>query len=397
MHERRWMVVVIACLASACGSATAERSSEEGEPRGKSEREVPRVVVVEPGVSDAEQDVKLPGGLEGFESARLFARVTGYLETVSVDIGQEVDEGDVLARIVMPEVRSELALARARIRSKKAQVAQKEGQRDLAHVTRDRLEKLHEQQPGAVPQQDVDEAVAKAHIAEAEVDLASNDVQEAEARLQRLQTMASFATLRAPFRGRITDRVLHPGALVRAGTESGAEPIVEIVRTDPLRLTFQVPESMVAHVRTGHPVTLTFDAFPSDAVDAEVTRVAGALDSKTRYMRAEVDVPNPEGRYRPGMYAGVQLQAVTQKDALILPSRAVRGTKASRHVLVVTDGVLEKRPVTVASDDGERAVLVSGVQPDELVMLAGSPLATDGTRVDPVLEEKPGDSGEEEE
>jgi len=209
----------------------------------------------------------------------------------------------------------------------------------------------------------------------------------AKAELGRLRALSGFATLRAPFDGRITARELHPGALVHAGTDAEAKPIVEITRTDPLRLVFQVPESLVPHVEQGHEVDVTFKALPGQERTYPITRVSGAVNPDNRYMRAEVDVPNEEGELRPGMYASVHLGVTMKEEALVLPSRAVRGPDTDRHVLLVRDGVLEKQKVTVASDDGRTAVIAGGLSPDARVMISGSTLATVGSKVDAVLEE----------
>jgi len=374
-------------LASACGEQSSAGSDGTPAPEtGAGEERVLRVVVTSPEPAEGEQRVVLPGTLEPQESAALHARITGYLGEVAVDIGDVVEEGAVLARIVVPEVRAELARARAEVEAVRAEIARSEGRLELARVTRDRLERLRGRDPGAIPQQDLDEARANVTIGEAELALARNDVQVAEAELQRLVTMSGFATVRAPFAGRITCRVLHPGALVKEGTNSGAEPIVEIARTDPLRLAFDVPEPMVARVREGHAARVSFDAFPGRELELDVARVSGALDERTRSMRAEIELPNPEGEYRPGMYAAVHLGAVTHAGAVVLPSRAVRGRGRERHVLVAEDGVLTERPVAVASDDGRQAIIVAGVDTEDLVMIAGSPIAGDGSRVEPVVE-----------
>jgi len=377
----RWIFLLLPVAAvagcnrgeSAASQARVESSDEAG---AQASRPV-RVVVSSPTPAEGAQQLVLPGTIEAWETAPLYARVTGYLESVSADIGDHVESGAELARIVVPEMRAELHSAQSR-------VAQEQAELELARITRSRLQSLREANPEAVPQQDVDVAAAKEQIEEAQVGVA-------EAEQERLRTLSGFGRLRAPFAGRITKRVLDPGALAREGTTSDALPIVEIARTDRLRLAFEVPEPMAPHVSAGMPVKVRFDAFPGRELEATVARLAGALDPSTRSMRAEIDLENFEnengaGRYQPGMYASVRLEVEMNNGALAVPSRAVRGRGSERYCLVARDGVLEKAPVVVASDDGRHAMIARGLEPDDRVMVAGSPLARAGTAFEAVEE-----------
>jgi len=354
--------------ASGASQAQAESSDEAG---AQAKRPV-RVVVSSPTPAEGAQQLVLPGTIEAWETAPLYARVTGYLESVSADIGDQVESGAELARIVVPEMRAELSSAQSR-------VAQEQAELELARITKARLQSLREANPEAIPQQDVDVAAAKEQIEAAQVGVA-------QAEQERLRTLSAFGRLRAPFAGRITKRVLDPGALAREGTTSDALPIVEIARTDKLRLAFEVPEPMAPHVSVGTPVKLRFDAFPGRELEATVARLAGALDPSTRSMRAEIDLENEEGRYQPGMYASVRLAVEMNNGALAVPSRAVRGRGGDRYCLVARDGVLEKAPVVVASDDGRQAMIARGLDPEDRVMVAGSPLARAGTACEAVEE-----------
>jgi len=365
-------VGLLLVLLAGCGAPSSSRSAE-----AKTQAGAPtplRVVVQKPRRVVGSQQLELPGSLEPFEKAAIYARVTGYLESVAVDIGDPVEEGTELARLVVPEMAAELRRAAAR-------VAQQRAQLDLAKITQERLARLRSQSPDAVSQQAVDEAEARRRIQEA-------DLQEARAELDRLRALSALARLRAPFRGRITRRVLDPGALVRKGTSSGARPVVEIARTDPIRLVFEVPERVVSQVKKGLALAIHLDALPALKLEGVVSRVAGALDPRTRSMRAEAELSNAQGQLQPGMYASVQL-SVPLPQGLSLPSRSIRGSGAERYVLVAQGGVLERRPVRVASDDGRLATLIGGVSPTDLVMVSGSPLAREGARCEAVPAESP--------
>jgi len=361
-----WMLVVaIAGAAIGCTKDSSRANpADEDQPL--------RVVVATPAPVEGEQTVELPGTLEPWEDALLFARVTGYLQSVSVDIGSEVQAGDVLATIVVPEMDAQLQSAQAQLDQERAEV-------ELASMVEQRLRDLRKANKEAIPQQEVDNAAAKKRVEVAQADLARAEV-------KRLKTLSSFAKLRAPFDGRVTQRILHPGALVREGTTPGARPIVEVARTQPLRLVLQIPEPLVPSVAVGSELTVHLDAFPGRELAGTIARTSSALDEQTRAMRAEVDFDNEEGTLRPGMYAKVYLRVRVPEGLLSIPSRAVRGQGEERHVLVARDGFLHKQAIVVASDDGRRAVVATGLSNDARVMVAGSPLAREGSPCEPIEE-----------
>lgn len=363
---KSWLLLAtVTGCALGCARETSRATPAEG---GRSLR----VVVATPAPVEGEQTVELPGTLEPWEDALLYARVTGYLQSVAVDIGSEVKAGDVLATIVVPEMDAQLQSARAQLDQELAEV-------ELASMVEKRLQDLRKANKEAIPQQEVDNAAAKKRVEVAQADLARAEV-------KRLKTLSSFAKLRAPFDGHVTQRILHPGALVREGTTPGARPIVEVARTQPLRLVLQIPEPLVPSVAVGSELEVQLDAFPGREFEGAIARISSALDDQTRAMRAEVDFDNAEGTFHPGMYGEVYLRVRVPEGLLSIPSRAVRGQGEERYVLEARDGVLHKQAIVVASDDGRRAVVATGLSTDALVMVAGSPLAREGSPCDPIEE-----------
>ena len=274
---RSWMAVAV-IVGSVLGCA--KESSRANPPEGGQPL---RVVVATPTPVEGEQTVELPGTLEPWEDALLFARVTGYLQSVSVDIGSEVKAGDVLATIVVPEMDAQLQSAQAQLDQERAEV-------ELASMVEQRLQDLRKANKEAIPQQEVDNAAAKRRVEVAQADLARAEV-------KRLRTLSSFARLRAPFDGRVTKRILHPGALVREGTTPGARPVVEVARTQPLRLVLQIPEPLVPSVAVGSELEVHLDAFPGREFEGTIARmssvspgnVRGGLSSRPRSRRFAFD------------------------------------------------------------------------------------------------------------
>jgi RND family efflux transporter MFP subunit len=305
----------------------------------------------------------LPATVEPSESAMLFARVTGYVESVSVEIGDDVEAGSELARIVVPEMGPRLAAASARVTQEKAELA-------LAQRTLARMLDLRKQNPDAVARQALDQSSAAEEVERAQLQLA-------EADLTTLGALAGFAVIRAPFAGRISKRFLHPGALAKEGTAPGAEAVVEIIRIDRLRLRFDIPEPMVSALTTGHPASVHFDALPSQDLETTIARVSGQLDPATRSMRAEIDLGNENAAVKPGMYARIELN-IERLPTWSIPSRAVRGKEHARYVLVVERGLCVQTEVTVAEDDGRQALIRDGLADNDSVVVAGSVLAHAG-------------------
>ncbi len=371
-----WVTILCTLSLGACGYDLPGAARADGgeEVRSGTTREAPERVVVQEArpVTELRQET-LPATLDAWEVTPLFARVTGYLEAVSVDIGDELEAGAEIARLLVPEMAAEL-------RSAEAQVARERAELDLAKKTSERLTGLRQRAPEAIPGQDVD-------VAAAQVDVEAAQVNVAVAELERLLALSRYAVLKAPFKGRVVARSLDTGALAREGTTSGAVPVVTIARTDRLRLAFDVPEPLVRQVRPGLEVRVRYDAFPGEESVAKVARVSGALDPATRSMRAEVDLDNPKGRFRPGMYASVTITAPPAESAVGVPSRAVRGQGDDRFCLVAVDGVLHRRPVVVTEDDGRRAIITEGLTAGDRVCVAASPLVAEGMPVDAVLEE----------
>ncbi len=355
--------VVASCRADAPQGRGAAPSEEENMRRL-------RVVVEKPKPVRGVRSFVLPGTAEPWEVVPLYARITGYLDRLAVDIGDRVDAGAELARILVPEMEAQLRAAEARVEREKAELA-------LARLTQARLRDLHTRSKEAVARQNVDEAEARVKVEEAQLALA-------EAELERLRTLGSYSRLRAPFTGQIARRFADPGALVREGTASGARPVVEIARTDKLRVVFYVPEPLVPYVSPGSRAKVEFDSLPGEELEARVSRTAGSLDSETRTLRAEIDVESPRGTYRPGMYATVELLLEIASEALGVPARAVRGASREPHVWTVRNGVLEKVPVVVAWDDGQLAWVVRGLSTEDRVVVAAPALAEPGMAVEAV-------------
>ena len=372
-YSRNWpRALVIAALAG-CGlllSSCARRAEPMTPPPE------PTVTVIHAQRGEMAETLDLPGDLVGFYEAALHAKVTGYLKSISVDKGDAVKAGQVLAEIEVPELRSNLAQAQASLA--------------IARVTYERLKRVQQSDSRLVAQEDVDIAAAK--------------YQQAQAAVGTLSTLLSYTKIVAPFAGVITGRFADPGALIRAGggdigvdetsaiissgaTEgagghrSGGGPILTLADIDELRVYVYVPEASYPLVRRGTPAELRFDEFPGRVFHGTVARYATALDLATRTMLTEVDIANPDHALYPRSYAHVTLDLVRHPDALRIPVAAVNGIGHAAHVLLVEDGHLADAAVTTGINDGNYVEITSGLNSDSIVVATYSNTLSAGQRV----------------
>jgi RND family efflux transporter MFP subunit len=356
-----WILLSLSVLA--CGGRPERGESELS---GGAGPEPPTVIAVLPERFDAGHDIRLSAELEPYERASLYARATGFLGSVRVEIGDRVRKGELLAEIEVPEMATDVRRAEALLR--KAEAAAR-----VAELTHRRLETLRGKEPDAVSAHDLDVSLAEKDQAIAEAHVRSEDV-------VRLQALIEYAKIRAPFDGVISRRLADRGALVVAG-DVGSEPIVEMARTDRLRLSFDLPESISPHATVGQELEFTLDAHPGDVFRGRVARTANTLSERTRSMRAEIDVSNEDGSFLPGSYATVRFPFREIPGAIVLPSRAVRTHGDSPAVFVVDRKELRLVDVAVLFDDGVRAIVRGELPSDAPVVTASSASLREGMRV----------------
>jgi membrane fusion protein, multidrug efflux system len=345
----RGRAIKIVVLASAIVSLVACRSPEVDPPAPP-----PRhVIVVKPDRGVVERTITLPGDLVGYYQSALYAKVTGYLKSISVDKGDWVKSGQVLAVIEVPELEQQLARAKADL--------------EVQRLTYQRLESVWKEDPRLVARQDVDIAFGK--------------YQEAKANTDELLAMDGYTRITAPFDGVITGRFVDPGALIHAdgqqtatmplqgeGRSGGSPvPVVSVARLDKLRIYIYVPQSEADSVHRGLPATVTVQGLDGSHFCGTVARFSHSLDLATRTMLTGVDLENPGHELYPGMYADVTLILQRDSDALRLPAATIGG-EDTHAVFVVKAGRLVEVPVTVGLNDGRHAEISSGLTTKDLVV-----------------------------
>ncbi|MBI4229936.1 MAG: efflux RND transporter periplasmic adaptor subunit [Planctomycetes bacterium] len=330
------------------------------------------VEVVHPARQDVVRRIRLPGSVEPWEQATIYARATGYLREIRVDRGDAVRAGDVLAVLDIPEMVGEMEKARAEARASEAETV-------LQATVAGNLEAAQALDAGAVGRQDLDVARARAQAAAARRDAAL-------AAVARLDALAALFEVRAPFDGRVAERGVSPGALVTAGST----PIARLVQADRLRVVVDLPDTEVRHLRLGNPARVSIVALGT-ASDGRVGRVAARLDAATRTQRIEIDLENPEGRITPGLYADVTLDLETRPQSLVVPASAVLAEKRRKSVMVLVPAgggyTVRKQEIRTGVDDGILAEILEGLSGGEI--LAAYPgTVSDGESVAEIREKR---------
>jgi len=355
----------------------------------------PRIEVVHPRRVTVAQRLQTNATLAAFEEADLFAKVTGYLSDVRVDIGDHVKAGQVLAVIDIPELEHQLAEDQAQLASKQSaletarrQVDHDRANRTLQDITLKRQEALFKDQ--WVPAQMVDQtradaAVAKANVgvAKANRTLAAHQIDLAAATVEKTKALLAYSQIVAPFDGVVARRLVNRGDLVQAPTGTLMTPLFTVQRIDTIRVFCDVPENDVPLVHIGDPAIVKPSGLEGKPFIGKVTRYSLRLDPETRNMRTEIDLPNPEERLYPGMYAQVSLEMNRRPDVLTVPAAAVGSDGDGSFVNTIADNRITRLAVRTGLTDNGRIEVTAGLSEGTPVVAIVKGAPPPGTAVQP--------------
>jgi RND family efflux transporter MFP subunit len=325
--------------------------------------------------------ITVVGSLEGEASVEVSSKVNGRLEDVTVRIGDRVAKGALLAKVEAREIQEQVNQAQASFEVARATVRQREADLKFAQTNLDRSRSLFERQ--LLPRQTLDDADARHQSAQAQLELAKAQFNQAQSRLDELKITLSATEIRSPVNGFVGKRLLDPGAFVSSNTT-----VVSMVQIDRVRLVANVVEKDLRRVRVGSPADVEVDAFPGEIFHGRVARLAPVLDPATRTAQMEVEVANGDFRLKPGMYSRVRLTVATKPQALTVPVNAVVTIEGRRGVFQVTDGAgagaakeADFVPIQTGLEDGVRIEVLGGLSDQARVVTTGAAALRDG---DPV-------------
>lgn len=321
-------IVVLSIFIQACTSSKANNKTVT------LQKQSYKLMTLQP--HQATGNVKLPGVMQPFEFVQLFPKVNGFVKDVYVDRGSAVKKGQVLLRLEAPEIEQHVSAARLKYTESYS----------LYLTSRDKYHRLLEtsKTPGTVSSFDLQAAHSKMQ--------ADSDVAQGEyANYQAQQTMFNYLTVTAPFDGVITDRNIHPGALVGPGAQ-GNMPMLILQQQSKLRMVVNIPEEYTTQVKENSPVHFTVNAIPGKEYTGKIARTSGSLSDKFRSETIEVDVPNTDNIFKSGMYAEVILSTDGNKNAFFVPTTAVVTTTERKYVVVVRNNY--KKWIDVTQGDQQK-------------------------------------------
>ncbi|GEM_PF-88943 len=350
--------------------------NSQSAPQGSSQ---PTVVVTAVKSQLLHTTIALPAQIKAYESVDVFPKESGFITAIPVDRGSRVKAGQLLVKLSAPELVAQRTQAEAAVNAAQSQVVAAK-----AKLASDQTTYLHlknaAQTPGVVAENDV--AVAEQTVAsdQAQVQAAQENAVAARQRLKSVSELESYLEIRAPFDGVVTERNLHPGALVGPSTGAGAQPILRLESTGRARLVIDVPEDYAIGIREGQQVNFTADSIPGKTFRAPIARISHAIDEKTRTMAVELAIQN-EPQLVPGMFVTVQWDSQRTTPTLFVPTTAIANDLQRTFVVRVKNGNVEWIDVKPGVTSGNSIEAFGDLQPNDLVAVRGTDELKPGTQV----------------
>ena len=342
----------------------------------------PTVEVVKVASRKLSITTRLPGELQAYEAVAVFPKVTAYVESISVDRGTRVRSGQVMARLVAPELAAQRAEAQSKLQAAEAQRAEADAKFASDQSTFDRL-KSASATPGVVAGNDLEVAQRAVDADRAKVEAMRGSAEAAKSGLKSISEIEGYLEVRAPFDGVVTERNVHPGSLVGPATSAAASslPMVRVEKISKLRLVVPVPEKYSAGMNVGTKVDFSVPAFPNQTFSGTVARIAHSVDVKTRTMPVELDVQNSDGRLSSGMFPEVLWPVRRSEPTLFVPASAVARTTEATFVIRIRDGNTEWVNVQTGEQDGKSIEVFGGLHEGDEVAVRGTDELRAGNRV----------------
>jgi RND family efflux transporter MFP subunit len=372
-------------------------AKEEGPPAAppvtrKADPGAIKVRVVKPTPGGLERTTTQPGTVRPYEQQQVYAAISGYVKEVGVDIGDHVKKGQVLAVIDAPVLVTEMEQAAAALQLAKGQV-EEAAARVVAAEAEFRAAQAKEQQVRAArqaaqataieattAQSDVTVKESKIRQARATLTIAQAGTKMAQAALDKARLQVGFTRLLSSYNGVVTRRTVNIGDYIQPGEPGRRVPLLTVQRADLVRVVVQIPDRDVPITEPGASVEIKFDALPGQQFSAKVSRIGFAEDEATRTMPVEIDVPNPKGQVRPGMFGTVAVHlGKGRSDALRVPGECVYGrpTPSEGWLYVVRDGKAHRTRVRTGQWRGGKVEILAGLKPSDRVVINPEDLTGD--------------------
>ena len=325
--------------------------------------------------------LSLTGELEAYESVAIYPRVAGFVQSVAVDRGSRVLQGQRLMTLEAPELAAQRAEAQSRVQAAESEVSAARARAQADEATHARLLSASST-PGVVAGNDLAIAARTAEASASQMTSAEKQAEAARQALRVVQQLEDYLRVTAPFAGVITARHVHPGALV-GPAGAGQTPMLQLVNLRQLRLVVPVPEAYTAALDRGLTVSFSVSAFPGDTFRGTVARIARTVDVTTRTMAVELDVENVDGRLVPGAFCQVRWPVRRTVPSNFVPTASVASTTDRTFVIRIRDGRTEWVDVTTGLTSGALVEVFGDVKAGDEIVGRGTDALRPGTAVTP--------------
>jgi RND family efflux transporter MFP subunit len=385
-------IFLLAFVINGCNSS-GKATADEGV-------DAPRVAVVKVARRNLTNTLQIAAEFQPFQEINVYAKVSGYIQKLYIDWGKHVSQGELLAVLEVPELQQQLELDQASVHRSEQdlmrsteELSRAQSTYNVAHLTFTRLADVQKTRSELVAQQEIDiakgkdlEASSGVSAAKASVAASEQALLASKASLEKDRAMYGYARISAPFNGVITEMDAYTGALLPAGTSSnkGDQALCRLSQNDLLRLVIPLPERAVSDIRLGETVAVKVST-NNRSFDGKIVRFSDQIDTATRTMHTEIDVPNPKYELVPGMYATATIPLHTAHDVVTAPLQAIQPSGEDRGAVLVVgpNNKIERRDVQLGLQNATFAEITSGLKEGDLVVFGEQSQYKTGQRVVP--------------
>ena len=330
------------------------------------EQAIPTVALISAQHGAATQRMVLPGTVQAWYEAPIYARVPGYLKDWYFDYGAHVKKGDVLAEIETPDLDAQLAAAQAKLNSAQAVVVVRQAEKQFAETT---YQRWRDSPKGVVSEQEQESKQADYNSAVARVRAAQAEAAADQGEVDRLQALEGFKKILAPFDGVVTARETDIGALINAGSGNNGPELFRVADIHQMRVYVQVPQQLSAGIRQGLTAELHLPQYPDKTFKATVATTSSAINMSARTLLVELHAENHNDELQPGAYAQVTFELPSDPNIVHVPTSALIFRERGTEIAVVgPDDKVELKPVKIGRNLGTQVEILSGLSPSDRVI-----------------------------
>jgi RND family efflux transporter MFP subunit len=370
-NKARWVagIALVVALAIAIAGILVRRHNESEVTQWTNDAAVPIVATVTPKQGVTGQQISLPGDIEAWFEAPIYARVSGYLKAWYFDFGAHVTKGQLLADIDAPDLDAQLAAAKARLASAEAQVKVREAERNFADTT---YARWRDSPKGVVSEQETESKKAESGSAVARYNASLAEANVNRSQVDQLTALEAFKRIVAPFDGIVTQRNTDVGALINAGSGVGGgsgPQLFKVADVHEMRVFVQVPQEMSANMRAGLTATLSLPQYPDKTFEALVSTTSEAINKASRTLLVELHAKNTDNLLQPGTFAQVRFNLADSPGTLRIPTSALIFRENGAQIAILGPGnKVEVKPVKLGRNLGTEFEVLNGLAVTDTVI-----------------------------